>query len=160
MAVIFCILDLASPAQTHDLYLSLISILFAYMYDVRTTQHDRGPESAWTLCNLIPAFSALDPPRFAKARLKETDETVVQDTELISVFVSSYRRLLVFPLYRSYALADACKEDVATVFAQGKRAVLRCLLETKDILDHHEAYYIYSKIWIDDFCVWLQAYAS
>lgn len=37
--------------------------------------------------------------------------------------------------------------------------VVRCLLEVKDILDHHEVYYVYSKIWVDDFCVWTQAYA-
>jgi protein SHQ1 len=29
----------------------------------------------------------------------------------------------------------------------------------KTILDHHDVYYIYSKIWVEDFCVWTQAYA-
>lgn len=30
----------------------------------------------------------------------------------------------------------------------------------KKILDHHDVYYVYSKIWVEDFCVWAQAYAS
>jgi protein SHQ1 len=29
----------------------------------------------------------------------------------------------------------------------------------KKILDHHEVYYVYSKIWVDDFCSWTQSYA-
>jgi len=30
----------------------------------------------------------------------------------------------------------------------------------KHILDHHEVYYVYSKIWVDDLCVWLQGYTT
>lgn len=37
---------------------------------------------------------------------------------------------------------------------------MRCLLRMKDILDHHEVYYVYSKIWLDDFCLWISAYAD
>ncbi|GAW08465.1 SHQ1-domain-containing protein [Lentinula edodes] len=33
-------------------------------------------------------------------------------------------------------------------------------MEMKDILDHHDVYYVYSKIWLDDLCVWTQACAS
>jgi protein SHQ1 len=29
----------------------------------------------------------------------------------------------------------------------------------KQILDHHEVYYVYSKVWVDDFCSWTQIYA-
>jgi protein SHQ1 len=73
--------------------------------------------------------------------------------------VASYRRSLAFPLYRSFALSEKCRLDVASLLSKGKRITFRCLLEMKDILDHHEVYYIYSKIWVDDFCVWLQAHA-
>lgn len=38
--------------------------------------------------------------------------------------------------------------------------MLRCLLEMKDILDHHEVYYVYSKIWVNHFCVWIQTGAG
>jgi len=67
--------------------------------------------------------------------------------------------VLAFPLFRSFALAEACRADVAGILAGEKRVVTRCLLEMKHILDHHEVYYVYSKIWVDDFCVWTLAYA-
>lgn len=79
--------------------------------------------------------------------------------ELAATFAASYRRALAFPLYRSFMLAEACRADVARLLARGKRVVARCLLEVKDVLDHHEVYYVYSKIWVDDFCVWVLAYA-
>ena len=58
-------------------------------------------------------------------------------------------------MYRSFALAQPCLLDISNTLLRGKRAVLRALLETKKILDGHEVYYIYSKVWVDDFCVWV-----
>lgn len=145
--------DLATAGQTHDLYLILISLLFSYAYDSRTTQHDPTPESAWTICSLTPAITALDPPRSLGGRDNHTFTT----DDLLSALIPSYRRSLAFPLYRSFILAEACRKDAADFLAKGKRTVVRCLLEMKHILDHHEVYYVYSKIWLDDFCVWVQA---
>ncbi|KAF8892576.1 SHQ1 protein-domain-containing protein [Infundibulicybe gibba] len=145
--------------QTHQLYLTLLTLLFSYAYDTRTTQHDPTPESAWTLCNLTPAFSALDPLGHLH-RDQITVPLTFTDAELSETLASSYRRSLAFPLHRSFALSEACREDVASILVKGNRAVCRCLLEMKRILDHHEVYYIYSKIWVDDFCVWIQANAS
>jgi len=139
---------LASPLQNRCIYQTLISLLFTYAYDSRTTQHDPTPESAWTMSVLTPAFSALDPPPYDPA------------FTLSSVFTAVYRRVLAFPLYRSFVLAEACRADVSAILLKGKRTVLRCLLEMKRILDHHEVYYIYNKIWVDDMCVWLQGYTT
>ncbi|KAF8631428.1 hypothetical protein AX17_005105 [Amanita inopinata Kibby_2008] len=148
---------LSTQQQTHDLYLTLVTFLFSYAYDSRTTQHDPTPESAWTLCNLIPAFSALDPPT---SPLTLNGPYTFTPDEICETLVASYRRLLAFPLYRSFALAETCRRDTARLLSRGKRSVTRCLLEMKRILDHHEVYYVYSKIWLEDFCVWVQAYAS
>lgn len=149
--------DLATENQTHDLYLTLITLLFAYLYDSRTSQHDPTPESAWTICNLIPAFSALDPPH--SSHYIGGPHTFSLD-ELKETLLPLYRRLLAFPLYRSFALAEKCRQDLANTLKRGKRLAMRCLLEMKDILDHHDVYYIYSKIWLDDFCVWIQSDAK
>ncbi|KAM6500853.1 SHQ1 domain containing protein [Amanita muscaria] len=148
---------LATSQQTHDLYLTLATILFSYAYESRTTQHDPTPESAWTICNLTPAFSALDPPSSFAAEKEPFDKFAHR---IRNALIPSYRRSLAFPLYRSFALADACWQDVAKLLSGGKRIVFRCLLEMKMILDHHEVYYVYSKIWMEDFCVWIQACAS
>ncbi|KAG0736452.1 hypothetical protein G6F57_012295 [Rhizopus arrhizus] len=37
-----------------------------------------------------------------------------------------------------------------------KRAILKALLDMKYLFDHHDVYYIYSKIYLDDYCVWIQ----
>ena len=148
-------LDLPTPTQAHNLYLTLLSLLFSYAYECRTTQHDPTPESAWTLATLIAAFSALDPPN-----IRPVNALVFPADELIQILTTSYRRSLAFPLYRSWSLAEACRMDVAQLLSNGKRTVVRCLLEMKNVLDHHEVYYVYSKIWVDDFCVWTQAYAK
>ncbi|CAK5264945.1 unnamed protein product [Mycena citricolor] len=142
---------LSDEAQTRNLYLSLTTILFAAAYEARTTQGDPTPESAWTICILTPIFSALDGPPYS---------TDPPSSDLIATLVQSYRRSLSFPLFRSFALAEKCRSDVAALFKQGKRAILRCLLETKHILEHHEVNYVYSKIWVEDFCVWVQSEAT
>ena len=138
------ILDLIDPAQSRSLYLNLVSLLFAYCYDMRTTLSDPTPESAWTISSLVPCFSALD-----------TSPT----TSLLHTLVSSYRRALAFPLYRSWALCEKCRRDVSVLLRSDKRWVLRALLQMKAILDKHDVYYVYSKIWVNDYCTWIQAYA-
>src|ERR1700731_858042 len=140
------LIDLATSMETHALYLTLVTLLFSYAYDARTTQHEPTSESAWTISILTPAFSALDPPPY--------DAPIRSDgaaSELAAALIPSYRRSLAFPLHRSFALAEACHMDVAKLLHKGKRTVVRCLLEVKQILDHHEVYYVYNKVWVDDF---------
>lgn len=92
---------------------------------------------------LTPCFAALDvSPSSPQAALR-----------------ASYRRVLAFPLYRSWALAEACRRDVADIFAGGRRVVLRALLLAKGIMDKSDVYYVYSKIWLDDYSVWIQSAA-
>ncbi|KIJ69343.1 hypothetical protein HYDPIDRAFT_105936 [Hydnomerulius pinastri MD-312] len=148
--------------QKRHLCLTLITLLFAHAYDKRTTLHDPTPESAWTISILVPAFSALDAPPYASVApdVRAPIDPILSDAELLSTLTTSYRRCLAFPLYRSFPLAEKCRKDVAAALGRGKRMVVRCLLEMKRILDHHEVYYIYSKIWLDDFCVWVQASTS
>lgn len=155
--------DLASPKQVHNIYLTLITLLFSFAYDSRTTQSDPTPESAWTICSLTPAFSALDPPPYPvlSPNVSESSPDGIEfpTSELTSTLVPSVRRTLAFPLHRNFALATQCLRDVSNAFRRGKRGVLRALLGIKDILDSHEVYYIYSKIWVDDLCSWVSRYA-
>ncbi|KAI0049703.1 SHQ1-domain-containing protein [Auriscalpium vulgare] len=150
---------LASPSQTRHLYLTLLTLLFAFAYDARTTQSEPTPESAWTICALTPAFSALDPPPYRPQSSAASAESY-SDDDLAATLIPAYRRSLSFPLYRSWSLSEACRTDVAHVLKKGMRTVVRCLLEMRAILDAHEVYYVYSRIWMDDFCSWVQAYAN
>lgn len=156
--------DLINDEQSHSLYLALISFLFSYSYESRTTLLDPTPESAWTLCSLTPLFSALDLTPYTnpdgKNKKPTTDLFEFSKEEIVATLIPSYRRSLAFPLYRSFNLSEACSEDVASFLRSGKRTIFRCLLSMKNILDHHDVYYIYSRIWLDDFCVWIQAHAE
>ncbi|KAL5490438.1 hypothetical protein ACEPAI_5271 [Sanghuangporus weigelae] len=148
---------LATLLQEHNLYLTLLTILFSYAYEMRTTENDPTPESAWTICSLTPAFSALDPAPYGSTTSSLSTFT---PEELQETLVASFRRALAFPLYRSFALAERCLQDVSIILRHGRRATLRALLETKRILEGHEVYYVYSKIWLEDFCRWVASDAS
>ncbi|KAI6022711.1 SHQ1 protein-domain-containing protein [Pisolithus marmoratus] len=145
--------------QEHNLYLTLITLVFARAYEKRTTLNDPTAESAWTICNLVAAFSALDPPPYSPVAFSSVALDFTE-AELTSTLVTSYRRSLAFPLYRSFQLAEQCRRDVAAAFRRGRRLITKYLLGIKNILDHHDVYYVYSKIWVEDFCVWIQTGAS
>ncbi|KAJ7433349.1 SHQ1 protein-domain-containing protein [Mycena latifolia] len=99
------------------------------------------------------------PDRLQQARHELRVEASVYE-RLTACLAQSYRRSLAFPLYRAFALAEACRADVAGLLLLGTRTILRVLLETHHVLAHHEVYYVYSKIWFEDFCVWVQRSAQ
>lgn len=133
---------LDNPKQ---IYIGLVAVLFASLYDSRTTQNDPTVESAWTITKLCPLLAALD-----------DSFSTVHD-----VLKSCLVRAVSFPLYRHYDLAcHVVRTDVYQTLRLGRRAVLRQLLAAKRILDTAgEPYYVYSRIWLDDYCNWVQ-YAS
>ena len=67
--------------------------------------------------------------------------------------------MIAFPLYHSWMLLDVCRADVAHFLLHGTCTVLHCLLKLCAMFDTHEVYYTYSRIWLDNFCRWIQACA-
>ncbi|KAF9928246.1 hypothetical protein BGZ67_007086 [Mortierella alpina] len=126
--------------NTKSTYLSLIDILFAYSYDLRVSEGDTTVETAWTICKLSPSMAALD-----------------QFTTLKETILACYRRALAYPLTRNWNLVNKVLQDVYVIFKLGRRGILRALLAMKDVLDHDDVYYIYSKMFIEDYCVWIQS---
>ncbi|CAG8506979.1 901_t:CDS:2 [Ambispora leptoticha] len=120
-----------------SIYLGLIDLLFAYSYNHRVTESENTVESVWTVGKLSSTISCLE-----------------HFTTLKSVITASYRRALSYPLYRNYELCEKILQDVYVILKLGRRAILKCLMELKELFDHHDVYYVYSKIWIDDYCVW------
>lgn len=47
-------------------------------------------------------------------------------------------------------------KDVVIVLKLGKRALLKCFLEIKTILARDDCMYVLDKIWINDYCIWIQ----
>lgn len=124
-------------------YVGLLTLLFATLYDIRTTMDEPTVESAWTVGKLTPQFAALD----------DDFHTVS------SAVVASSRRALAYPLFRHFDIINKVWEDVYQVVSSGKRAILRVLLRMYKLFAVHDIYYVYADIWLRDYCSWIQ-YAS
>ncbi|KAJ1972726.1 hypothetical protein H4R34_005308 [Dimargaris verticillata] len=135
------LIDTAAATQ-RSLYLGLVDLLYAYSYNHRTTFGDSTVESAWTIGTLSPTLAALE-----------------EFTSLKDTVVALYRRTLAYPLYRHWELCDKVRQDTYMLLLLGRRGVLKALLELKDLFDHHDTYYVYSKLYLDDYCIWVQRYA-
>jgi len=132
-----------SAEQKKSGFLCLLDILFAYVYDHRTTDGDPTVESSWTVMILSPTLSWLEcynPP---------------YDT-IADVICWSIRRSLIYPYLRSYDLAKHIAEDVCQILKRGRRTVIRCLLQLHKIMEQSESHYLFNKLYIDPLIGWLQ----
>jgi protein SHQ1 len=71
--------------------------------------------------------------------------------------VAGVRRSLTYPLYRNWLLTMKLWEDVTIVLKLGKRAVLKCFLEIYTIFEHDELGHYHNRLYIQDYCLWLQS---
>nr|CAG8500905.1 12955_t:CDS:2 [Entrophospora candida] len=126
-----------------SIYYGLIDLIFAYSYNHRINEGENNVESVWTIGKISPTISCLE---------------VFNNIE--ELILSLFHRTLAYPLYRNFELSKKCLEDVYVLLELGRRAILKVLLELKDLFDHHDTYYIYSKIILDDYCIWCQNMAS
>jgi len=132
-----------SAEQKRSAFLSLTDILFAYVYDHRTTDGDPTVESSWTVMILSPSLSWLEnynPP---------------YDT-ILDVIRWNIRRSLIYPYLRSYALAIKLANDVCQIIKCGRRTVIRCLLQLHQIMEKSETHYLFNKLYIDPLLDWIQ----
>ena len=131
---------LLSKEEKRSLLLGLIDILFAYAYDMRTTEGDHSVESAWTVCKLSSNLSWF----VSYSSLKQT-------------ISSSIRRSLIYPLYRNWELSLQVHSDTIDILKQGRVGVLKCLLDIHRLLNESgESRYIINNLYITDYCVWVQ----
>ncbi|KAI5108988.1 protein SHQ1-like, partial [Silurus meridionalis] len=130
-------------ASRYHVWLSLVDIILAYIYDVRTTEGEHNVESAWTIRKISGTLSWL-----------ETYHT------LHEVLVSFGRRVLCYPLYRHFSLITTAMQDAAHIFQGGKAFVLKCLLAIHKIFRSNEPAYILNDLYITDYCVWIQRVKS
>ncbi|XP_066521527.1 protein SHQ1 homolog [Hoplias malabaricus] len=130
-------------ASRHHVWLGLVDLILAYVYDVRTTEGEHSVESAWTIRKLSGTLSWL-----------ETYHSVQE------VLVSFGRRVLCYPLYRHFSLITAAVRDAAHIFQCGKACVLKCLLAIHKIFRENEPAYILNDLYITDYCIWIQRVKS
>ncbi|KZO95211.1 SHQ1-domain-containing protein [Calocera viscosa TUFC12733] len=137
---------LLTPELNRNLYLTLLPLLFSTIYDALTTFSDPTSQSAWTVSALCPSFVALN--------------SLPSSSTLQSTMIACYRRTLAYPLYRSWALCERIREEVAGVLKKGRRGVVKVLLWTRALLDAGGPYAAYSRVWVDDYVRWTQIHAS
>ena len=129
--------------QQRSAFLSLIDILFAYVYDHRTTDGDPTVESSWTVMILSPSFAWLEnynPP---------------YDT-IADIIRWNIRRSMIYPYLRSYTLSIKVVADVCQIIKAGRRPIIRCLLQLHKIMEKSEAHYLFNKLYVDPLLAWVQ----
>lgn len=130
------------------LYYTILSILFAYSYEVRNFQGETTIESAWSIGKLTPQISCLD------SQLIQSNNQTEKNMIRIIVLTMS-RRALGYPLYRHFDLVMKSWMDVYWTLRCGKRGILKALLSVRELFRKHDVYYVYCKILLDDLCAWV-----
>lgn len=128
--------------------LMVVSVLFAYHYDLRENEGDSNIESAWTVGRLTPQIAFLD------SQLVQSGQPALL---LQLALITGTRRALSYPLHRNYALVQKAWDDVYYNLRGGKRLVVQTLLAIRELFRYHDIYYVYDKIWFEDLCSWIIA---
>ncbi|XP_047204635.1 protein SHQ1 homolog isoform X2 [Girardinichthys multiradiatus] len=134
---------LLDKTSRYQAWLSLVDILLAYSYEVRSTEGEHSVESPWTVRKLSGTLCWL-----------ETYSC------LLDVLVSFGRRVLCYPLYRHFALVTSAISDTVKIFQSGKACILKCLLEIHKVFRENDPAYILNDLYITDYCIWIQRVKS
>jgi len=163
--------SLSSVASVESHLYSLLDILYAYIYDHRTTDGEPTCESPWTISILSPTLSWFETYRYLNSNatstksnstktkddtLQENDHSTNEDV-LMQILQQSIRRTLIYPLLRNYNLAfTIITKDIPQILSQGRRGILKCLIQIRSIMDHSDVYYWNTKLYLNGFCLWMQ----
>lgn len=128
------------------LYLTILNIMFAYIYDLIENEDAKNTESAWTIGKLTPQIAFLD------QKLRILDDADISMVKI--VIYTAIRRALSYPLHRNYELTTKTWEYVYYLLRGGKKLIIRTLLSIHEIFRYHDAYYVYNKVLLDDLVSW------
>ena len=131
--------DIKTKAANVELLSGLVDILYGCCYDYRMTGGESSTESNWTIFIHSRTLSWLDSP-----------------TNVKEAVTSSIRRSLCYPYMRCWSFTQLCLLDVEYLLKKGTRAILKVMLRAREIFSKSESRYLLNKLWVDDYCVWLQ----
>lgn len=134
---------LLSKEDKKSALLSLVDIIYAYCYCIRTNLGEENAESAWVINKLSSTLSWF-------RNFDTFDETVL----------SCIRRSLCYPLYRRWDLSVLVLSDVRKVFENGCICLLTCLLDIYKIFNASEPRYVLNQLYVKDYCIWIQQLKS
>jgi len=141
-------------ANERYLWWGVLDLLFAYCYDHLLTGGDPTVESAWNISILSVTLSWLE-----SFQDYDDDGDYEHDTTWSSnrIVLQSTRRSLIYPYLRNLEFAIYVWKQVSQILRLGgRRCVVRCLLQVRNILDQSELYYLGNKLYIDPYLAWLQ----
>lgn len=101
------------------LLINLADILFAYAYDHLLTCGEPTVESAWTISTLSTSLSWLE-----------------EHVSWKLVVSCSLKRMLTYAYIRNFEFGVWVWKQVQSIFQSGLHTVIRCLLQTRDVLHH------------------------
>lgn len=130
------------------IYYTIVCLLFAYCYEIRSNEGDSNIESGWTIGKLTPQIACLD------SQLLQSNNCTEKNM-LRVVVITMERRALSYPLLRDYGLVKKSWEDVYYILRCGKRGVLKAILSAREFFRYHDVYYVYCRILLDDLCSWI-----
>ena len=120
-------------------FLSVADVVFATVYDIIMFGFDGSCESHWTITKISSTLSWFD--AFEK------------DSDLI---LCSLKRVLLYPIYKSYDFAKLCWEKTSFIFSKGRTPILKCLLHTKEMIEKGEQRWRLNRLYIDPMISWIQ----
>jgi protein SHQ1 len=130
-------------SEERVVFLSMIDILYAFCYEYRFSMGEISTESPDSVTKLSSVLSWL--------RVYDSSSD-----SLSSVIKSACRRSIIYPYLRVWKISRRVLADVAKILFLGKRCLLKCFLRLYHLFEHTEQYYILNKLYISDYCVWLQ----
>jgi protein SHQ1 len=117
----------------------LLDILLAYCYDHIMTMGEPTVESSWTISMLSPSLSWLDSP----------STNMVRD-----VCIAFLRRSVCYPYFRSLEFGMMILQQTSSLI--NPEFVVKALLQTRQILEKSESYYLGNKLYVDPYLYWAQ----
>ncbi|SCU88519.1 LADA_0E10638g1_1 [Lachancea dasiensis] len=129
------------------LYLTILSLLFAYNFEQTENEGVHNTESAWTIGKLAPQIAFLDQQIIIPN--KPSDVSIIK-----AIVVTGFRRSLSYPLHRNYELSAKVWNYVYYILRGGKRLVIKALLDIHEVFRFHDVYYVYNTILLNDLCSW------
>ena len=143
----------------YNIYLNIIDILYAYIYNLLITEYENSSESGWTINKLSSTLSCLiDFDLNYYSQSNEISFNILNET-IENLLISNYRRVLIYPLYRNIKICDKIKYIIIKILEMGRFSILKCLLNIKYIFDRNEPRYLLNIIYIDPLIKWIQLYA-
>jgi len=143
---------LIGPGSSEEasLLMGLVDIVFAFCYESRITLSDLSVVSSFNISRLSSTLSWFD----------YYDERGPHKDTLLSVARSCMRRSIIYPYLRMWEYGLRVLDDTNKVFCNGKRCILKCLLKVRSLFEHGDSHYLLNKLYINDYCVWIQTVAD